>query len=233
MEAAAKLARRPPRERRREHPGRLRALRRQRSAGPLQQRLSTPHRRLASGAASSAGRTRTLLDAWIRDIAFRDDAERERFRAERLARRRHDQTTTFDVRMRDGRSLRVIDRRTAEGGIVKTIWDLTDDVRLAEELREARAAAEAASRAKSEFLSSMSHELRTPLNAILGFAQLLQTGQEGAALRAPQGAGRSDPQGRRAPPAPHRRHPRPVAHRSRAACRSRRSRWASPRSSRR
>lgn len=40
-------------------------------------------------------------------------------------------------------------------------------------LSEARAAAEAASAAKSDFLSSMSHELRTPLNAILGFAQLL------------------------------------------------------------
>ena len=115
-----------------------------------------------------------LLDAWIRDIDFPEEAARDRFREERLARRRNDQTTSFDVRMRDGRSLRVMDRRTAEGGIVKTVWDLTDDVRRAEELREARAAAEAGSAAKSDFLSSMSHELRTPLNAILGFAQLLQ-----------------------------------------------------------
>lgn len=114
-----------------------------------------------------------LLDAWAHEIDFRNDSDRLRFREERLA-RRGDQTATFDVRLRDGRSLRVIDRRTAEGGIVKTIWDLTEDEHRAEELRLARAAAEAGSAAKSEFLSSMSHELRTPLNAILGFAQLLK-----------------------------------------------------------
>ena len=41
------------------------------------------------------------------------------------------------------------------------------------QLETARAIADKANRAKSEFLSSMSHELRTPLNAVLGFAQLL------------------------------------------------------------
>ncbi|MGM9488605.1 PAS domain S-box protein [Ideonella sp. YS5] len=52
------------------------------------------------------------------------------------------------------------------------IRDLTDRL-AAEAAREARIVAEAASHAKTEFLSRMSHELRTPLNAMLGFAQLL------------------------------------------------------------
>ncbi len=44
------------------------------------------------------------------------------------------------------------------------------------ELEAARATADKANMAKSEFLSSMSHELRSPLNAILGFAQLMDSG---------------------------------------------------------
>jgi CheY-like chemotaxis protein len=56
---------------------------------------------------------------------------------------------------------------------VAFVLDLSERKR-AEAERQARQAAEAASRAKSAFVANMSHELRTPLNGILGYAQILE-----------------------------------------------------------
>ncbi|MDP6787877.1 MAG: PAS domain S-box protein [Rhodospirillales bacterium] len=56
-------------------------------------------------------------------------------------------------------------------GIVR---DITERKFAEQELQQAKEQAEAANRAKSEFLASMSHDLRTPMNAMLGFGQLLE-----------------------------------------------------------
>lgn len=125
------------------------------------------YRRLFGADATPGTSYDALLRAWAEAELAAGDAEAW------LAARRAG-PGSCDVRTRSGRALRTTSRTTAEGGLVETVWDLTEDELRQRELREAREAAEAGSAAKTEFLSSMSHELRTPLNAVLGFAQLLQ-----------------------------------------------------------
>jgi PAS domain S-box-containing protein len=74
------------------------------------------------------------------------------------------------------------DRERKLQGVFAAARDVTERKRFERTLQEnnvelerARAAAEKANLAKSDFLSSMSHELRSPLNAILGFAQLISS----------------------------------------------------------
>ena len=55
-----------------------------------------------------------------------------------------------------------------------------EKARLYQQAQEARAAADAASAAKSAFLANMSHELRTPLNAIIGFTRIVRRKAEGS-----------------------------------------------------
>ncbi|HWK46501.1 MAG TPA: response regulator [Stellaceae bacterium] len=105
-----------------------------------------------------------------------------------------DPSTTYERLLGDGRWILGCNRRTARGGWAGVRTDITvqkqrelelhqtkalleqqaaDLGRLADDLTEAKRAAEQASLVKSEFLANMSHEIRTPMNGIIGMNGLL------------------------------------------------------------
>jgi PAS domain S-box-containing protein len=71
---------------------------------------------------------------------------------------------------------KTVDPKDLSKGIIWAWDDVTENRRAQEDLLRTREDAEAANRAKSEFLAAMSHEIRTPMNAIVGMTEItLQT----------------------------------------------------------
>ena len=80
----------------------------------------------------------------------------------------------LDISAHESKTLRVIRRRSEDGGVATLYLDITDLKHREQELSEAKEIAEKASSTKSRFLANVSHELRTPLNAIIGFSEIMK-----------------------------------------------------------
>ncbi len=104
------------------------------------------------------------LNLYARDITLRKKAE--------AALRKANQTLEQRVKKRAAEyeaanlvlQAEITERKRAERALARS----------SEDLKTARDEADAANRAKSEFLASMSHELRTPLNAVIGFSEIIK-----------------------------------------------------------
>lgn len=85
----------------------------------------------------------------------------------------HNAPEPITIQLWDESYVKLVDQRGPDGDMVSLWLDITATVAYEEQLKEARAIAESANRAKSAFLANMSHEIRTPMNGVIGMADIL------------------------------------------------------------
>lgn len=117
------------------------------------------------------GRSAGAMSIWVEEKGLRRFVQR--LRNERVIPR-----IEFDARRKNGEIVpceasAVLAKIRGEDCIITIVRDISELKRYQGEILAAQKAALAASRAKSEFLSSMSHEIRTPMNAIVGMAEIV------------------------------------------------------------
>jgi two-component system sensor histidine kinase/response regulator len=123
----------------------------------------------------------SLKEKTVLDLHYLPEADRRKFHVEDTAVIREAGRRSYElpIQYADGQThitLYSVDgfklSDGSPGGLIGLLVDISDQKRVAEELRVAKARAEEATQMKSMFLANMSHEIRTPMNAIIGLSHL-------------------------------------------------------------